>query len=259
LCFYIGLITIHPASDAEVYVEELRRLRKEKGLSQARLAVMAGLDPSTVSQIETGARRANTRTLERLATVLETEVADLFPKGQAPLPLEPVPPERGYAFMAGLLEDWQYLFGQAAKQWSREANSGNLFGSRDGALSYSIAANIQAARFFEIIGERLLPAAEELPEDLARTERRKLLEARDALSEATEAVNAATLAAVPELGEDLELTDAMLADIEEYAKEFEALPEFEQRRQIREVEEVLSHIATAHEETAEELRKQTSA
>jgi transcriptional regulator with XRE-family HTH domain len=63
-------------------MEELRRLRKEKGLSQAKLAVMAGLDPSTVSQIETGARRANTRTLERLAAALGAEVADLFPKAQ---------------------------------------------------------------------------------------------------------------------------------------------------------------------------------
>ena len=67
-------------------MEELKRLRKAKGLSQAKLAVMAGLDPSTVSQIETGARRANTGTLERLATVLGMEVADLFPKAQAPLP-----------------------------------------------------------------------------------------------------------------------------------------------------------------------------
>lgn len=69
-------------------MEELRRLRKAKGLSQAKLAVMAGLDPSTVSQIETGTRRANTRTLERLAAVLGAEVADLFPKAEAPLPLE---------------------------------------------------------------------------------------------------------------------------------------------------------------------------
>lgn len=69
-------------------MEELRRLRKARGLSQAKLAALADLDPSTVSQIETGARRANTRTLERLAAALGAEVADLFPKGQAPLPLE---------------------------------------------------------------------------------------------------------------------------------------------------------------------------
>jgi transcriptional regulator with XRE-family HTH domain len=70
-------------------MEELKRLRRARGLSQAKLAAIADLDPSTVSQIETGARRANTRTLERLATALGAEVADLFPKAQAPLPLEP--------------------------------------------------------------------------------------------------------------------------------------------------------------------------
>jgi transcriptional regulator with XRE-family HTH domain len=69
-------------------MEELKRLRKARGLSQAKLAALADLDPSTVSQIETGARRANTRTLERLAAALGAEVADLFPKGQAPLPLD---------------------------------------------------------------------------------------------------------------------------------------------------------------------------
>jgi transcriptional regulator with XRE-family HTH domain len=72
-------------------MEELRRLRKAKGLSQAKLAVLADLDPSTVSQIETGARRANTRTLERLAAVLGADVADLFPKVQNALPLEDGP------------------------------------------------------------------------------------------------------------------------------------------------------------------------
>jgi transcriptional regulator with XRE-family HTH domain len=69
-------------------MEELKRLRKAKGLSQAKLAVLADLDPSTVSQIETGARRANTRTLERLAEALGVEARDLFPKTQAPLPLD---------------------------------------------------------------------------------------------------------------------------------------------------------------------------
>jgi transcriptional regulator with XRE-family HTH domain len=69
-------------------MDELKRLRKARGLSQAKLAALAGLDPSTVSQIETGARRANTRTLERLAEALSAEVVDLFPKGQAPLPLK---------------------------------------------------------------------------------------------------------------------------------------------------------------------------
>jgi transcriptional regulator with XRE-family HTH domain len=72
----------------EVYMEELRRLRREKNLSQAKLAALADLDPSTVNQLETGTRRANMRTLEKLAGVLGVEVADFFPKDQAPLPLE---------------------------------------------------------------------------------------------------------------------------------------------------------------------------
>jgi transcriptional regulator with XRE-family HTH domain len=76
-------------------MEELKRLRKAKGLSQAKLAALADLDPSTVSQIETGARRANTRTLERLAAALGSEVADLFPLEQPRLP-ELVPSGQAY-------------------------------------------------------------------------------------------------------------------------------------------------------------------
>ena len=70
----------------------MRRLRKQRGLTQAKLAVQAGLDPSSLSQIETGARQPNTRTLEKLARVLGVEVVDLFPKAQeAPRPLERPP------------------------------------------------------------------------------------------------------------------------------------------------------------------------
>jgi transcriptional regulator with XRE-family HTH domain len=83
--------TISVATHTEVCVEELRRIRKEKKLSQAKLAALADLDPSTVNQIETGARRPNTRTLEKLAAVLGVEVSDLFPKAQSPLPLEDRP------------------------------------------------------------------------------------------------------------------------------------------------------------------------
>ncbi len=66
-------------------MDELRRLRQGRGWTQAKLAVESGVDPSTVNQIETGARRPTTRTLDKLATALEVEVADLFPKDQAPL------------------------------------------------------------------------------------------------------------------------------------------------------------------------------
>ena len=67
---------------------EIRRLRKEKGWTQTELAVYAGSSQPTINQIESGARNPSTRTLEKIAGALGIEVADLFPKAQAPLPLE---------------------------------------------------------------------------------------------------------------------------------------------------------------------------
>ncbi len=70
-------------------MERLRRLRIERGLSQARLAARAELDPSTVNQIERGAREASPATLRKLADALDVGIAELLedasPKAQAPL------------------------------------------------------------------------------------------------------------------------------------------------------------------------------
>jgi transcriptional regulator with XRE-family HTH domain len=71
-------------------VDRIRELRIERGLSQAKLAARAGIDPSTVNQIETGKRSPSTNSLNKLARALGVEVADLFPKGQSPLPLNDV-------------------------------------------------------------------------------------------------------------------------------------------------------------------------
>lgn len=70
--------------------KELKRLRLKKGWTQAQLAVYAESSQPTVNQIESGVRNPSTRTLEKLAGVLEVEVGDLFPKAQAPLPLSDV-------------------------------------------------------------------------------------------------------------------------------------------------------------------------
>ncbi len=72
-------------------METLRRLRTEKGLSQARLAARAELDPSTVNQIERGAREASPATLHKLAAALDVSLYELLegeprPKGIAPSP-----------------------------------------------------------------------------------------------------------------------------------------------------------------------------
>ena len=80
----------------ETIGREIRRLRERKGWGQAKLAVEAGMSVSGVSQIENGKRNLSTATLDKLAKALDVEVADLFPKAEAPLPHEEgeAPPER---------------------------------------------------------------------------------------------------------------------------------------------------------------------
>lgn len=68
---------------------EVKRLRQEREWNQTELAYHAGLAPSVISQIENGKRDPSARTLRKLAEALGVEVGDLFPKAQAPLPLEP--------------------------------------------------------------------------------------------------------------------------------------------------------------------------
>ena len=69
-------------------MDELRRIRKERGLSQQRLAELAKVDKVTIVHIEGGKVSPKVETLKKLATALEVEVADFFPKAQAPLPFE---------------------------------------------------------------------------------------------------------------------------------------------------------------------------
>lgn len=66
--------------------QEVKRLREARGWIQAKLAVEAGMAPSAVNQIENGKRSPSASSLSKLARALDVEVADLFPKAQAPLP-----------------------------------------------------------------------------------------------------------------------------------------------------------------------------
>lgn len=70
--------------------QEIKRLREARGWIQAKLAVEAGMAPSAVNQIENGKRSPSANSLNKLARALDVEVADLFPKGQSPLPLSDV-------------------------------------------------------------------------------------------------------------------------------------------------------------------------
>ena len=68
--------------------QEVRRLRIERNMNQAQLAVAIGTGPSAISEIENGRRDPGAGTLRKLAGALGVEVGDLFPKAQAPLLLE---------------------------------------------------------------------------------------------------------------------------------------------------------------------------
>jgi transcriptional regulator with XRE-family HTH domain len=73
--------------------KEIKRMREGKGWSQAELAVYAGSSQPTVNQIESGKRNPSTATLVKLARALDVEVADFFPKAQAPLSFEDIADE----------------------------------------------------------------------------------------------------------------------------------------------------------------------
>jgi transcriptional regulator with XRE-family HTH domain len=68
------------------WVLEVKQLRLAREWNQTELAFHAGLAPSVISEIENGKRDPSARTLRKLAEALKVDVADLFPKGQAPLP-----------------------------------------------------------------------------------------------------------------------------------------------------------------------------
>jgi transcriptional regulator with XRE-family HTH domain len=70
-------------------MESVRRMRREKGLSQQELADLAGVGQDSISAIETGRHEPHPRTLRKLANALGVEVADFFREPAVPLPEAP--------------------------------------------------------------------------------------------------------------------------------------------------------------------------
>ena len=62
--------------------ERLREVREKRGISQERLAGIAGLHRTYVSLIERGERNVTIETIEKLATALDVEMATLMPRRQ---------------------------------------------------------------------------------------------------------------------------------------------------------------------------------
>jgi transcriptional regulator with XRE-family HTH domain len=59
-------------------MEQLKRLREARGLSQTKLAARADVNPATVNQIEGGKRTASPATLHKLAAALDVTLYELL-------------------------------------------------------------------------------------------------------------------------------------------------------------------------------------
>jgi transcriptional regulator with XRE-family HTH domain len=73
------LLVVTEDYDVQTRVSErLRTLRTERGLTLAEVAAAAGMDPSTLSRLETGARRLTLDHLPVLARALRVPIDDLL-------------------------------------------------------------------------------------------------------------------------------------------------------------------------------------
>lgn len=64
---------------------EIKRIRKDKGMTRAKLGAVSGVHPATINRIERGETSPTVETLEKLAGALEVEMQELFPKAQEEL------------------------------------------------------------------------------------------------------------------------------------------------------------------------------
>ena len=75
-------------------MEQLKRWREARGLSQTKLAARADVNPATVNQIEGGKRTASPATLHKLADALDVSLYELLegePSPKAPRRSSPEP------------------------------------------------------------------------------------------------------------------------------------------------------------------------
>lgn len=62
----------------EIFTENLKAIRKQKGLTQVMLGELADLSPGLIGDIETGRRNPTLTTIEKIALALEAPVHQIF-------------------------------------------------------------------------------------------------------------------------------------------------------------------------------------
>lgn len=66
------------ATPAETFAANLRRLRKQRGLTQEQLGLAAGMHMADVGAFETQGREPRVSTIARLAEALDVDPGELF-------------------------------------------------------------------------------------------------------------------------------------------------------------------------------------
>jgi transcriptional regulator with XRE-family HTH domain len=73
-----GMANQTQTCDAQrLFATNMRRIRKEKGLTQERVAEAAGLHPNYVSSVERAERNISICNIERIAIALDVTMAEL--------------------------------------------------------------------------------------------------------------------------------------------------------------------------------------
>ena len=70
----------------------IAEIRRARGLTQATVAVMAGLDPQSFQRAESGRSSLSIPRMARIASALGVSLTDLFASGAAPVPASPWEP-----------------------------------------------------------------------------------------------------------------------------------------------------------------------
>jgi transcriptional regulator with XRE-family HTH domain len=148
-------------------MERIRQLRKAKGLSQAKLAVMADMDPATLNRLEQGKGNPNIRTLERVAGALGVEVADLLGKASAPPSLEPsfndvleeerrTPPLQSWTALVSRVADrWEKEIAEREQEWQGAKPAVRSYVKRPANLNWAVEIRNTANDIVGVAGEQM--------------------------------------------------------------------------------------------------------
>ena len=119
-------------------MEVLKQLRTQRGYSQRQLAARSGIDQGAISEIEAGKRSPSVVTLERLVRAMDAEMAELFPKAQAPLPFEEDSPDQRRSSNAvqksymRVIEGWTEHIRSLIRSWDQKLDKNYGLSKEDG-------------------------------------------------------------------------------------------------------------------------------